>query len=57
MSNIISPLAGIFEDLMGCEEGETECIHDAKKYAAWTMYGTLASAVIYIGYKLYKTFK
>ena len=57
MSNIVSPLAGIFEDLMGCEEGEAECIRDARKYAAWTMYGFIVAVGTCIGYKLYKAFK
>ena len=57
MSSIVSPLSGVFEDLMGCEEGEAECIRDARKYAAWTMYGSLILAGIYVAFKLYKAFK
>lgn len=54
---IIDPIASIFEDLMGCAEGDTECEKLARKYASYIIYGGIALIIIVIGMKVYKYYK
>lgn len=57
MSRIVSPLGGVFMDLMGCEEDDVDCIKDAKKYAAAVVYGTIIIIVAVIAYKGHRMLK
>ena len=57
ISDIIVWLSDIFEDLMGCKEGDSDCEDTADKYASWVVYGTIAVIILVVAVNIMRWFK
>jgi len=57
MTAILDPFVGILGDIMGCEEGDTECIKNARRYASVLVYGTILVIILFGAYKVHRMLK